>query len=72
MPCEASLSICGVVPGSRQPNAPTESQFISSTVMMRIFGRLAAVAVDTRSRSTKSNGSFLTVFSFGGSGRFQF
>ena len=32
----------GDVPGSLQPNAPIESQLMSSTVMIRMFGLVAA------------------------------
>ena len=35
--CPAKRSMFGVVPGSLQPKAPTESALMSSTVMIKIF-----------------------------------
>jgi hypothetical protein len=48
----------GVVPANSQPKAPTESQFISSTVTIKMFGRAKLfstpdVTEDWKSMTTK-------------------
>ncbi len=44
----------GVVPGSLQPKAPTESQFMSSTVTIRMFGRSTAALAGCESQHPNS------------------
>ena len=58
--CVASRSMLGVVPGSLQPNTPTESQLMSSTVMSRMLGR--AAGSETASSAHKQSRIFFMIY----------
>src|SRR5690349_8806396 len=70
-PSLANWSICGVIPASLQPNAPTESALMSSVVMISRFGRSALARIaDGRTQAIRTNifGRFITHWSHEGLG----